>query len=328
MAGGEARFWVAAALVHGVGIPAVAKVAPEVMYRFERRAMAPTEVYEIDTDGSLFAPVENPSSPRFDLGGRDEAGGDGAPRRGVVQRGTEYRPRVPLLPPEADSDLAMPIPGSPEIPADPDGGPAEPDPFGAAPSLGEVNGMGDGMGSYALPSPILPDDGGKVRPAAPTQAPRREYDEDSGNKLVRDGVREGDKKLGLDFPGRGIIRNAFVTAVYSSDAPYQCTANFSVTVNPKGKITDVSLLGYNGGASSTWAAVRKSAKAQLAGASLVMKSGYAKGAIVGVVLRSEERATSNSGGVSRDGAGAKFDISEIGSRRTRYVSAGVNPQPL
>lgn len=326
MALGEARFWIAAVVIHGVGIPVVAKVAPEVVYRYERASVEPTEVYEIDTDGSLFAPVENPSDPQYNLGSDGGARSDGNPKAGVVQRGTQYRPRIPLLPSDADSTNDAAVPGSPEAPINPDG--ADPDPFGAPPSLADVNGAGNGMGSYDLPSPIVPDGNGKLSPAAPTKAPKRKYDPEKGTKFVKDGVREGDKKLGLDFPGRGIIRNAFVAAVYSSDAPYTCTANFSVTVSPKGKVTDVSLVGYNGGAASTWAAVRKSAKAQLAAASLVMKSGYSKGAIVGVVVRSEERATSNSGGISRDGAGAKFDISEIGSRRTRYVSAGVNPQPL
>ena len=49
-----------------------------------------------------------------------------------------------------------------------------------------------------------------------------------------------------------------------------------------GRVTAVNLVGFTGGGSAVWQAIRKAAMAQLAGRQFMMKSAFAKGAIVSV----------------------------------------------
>ena len=172
---------------------------------------------------------------------------------------------------------------------------------------------------------VLPDSTSTALPA-PTKAPERQYDRQAATKVIQDGIRAKERKLGLDFPGRGVISGAFTGAVYSSDAPYTCSASFAVAVSPKGTVTNVALLGFSGGDSATWKAVTKIAKGSLKSAKLPMKSAFAKGATVGVTVRSSVRTPS--GGANRDGAKINFDVTDIGAKATRHVTAFVNPQPI
>ena len=163
-------------------------------------------------------------------------------------------------------------------------------------------------------------------PAAPTRTKKRKYDPDAATKAVSDGVRAKDRKLGLDFPGRGPIRSAFVSATYGSDAPYECRAVFGVAVNPKGKVTSVKYVTHSGGTAGTWSSVAKTAFGQLKGAKLVMKSAFKKGATVQVVVVSKKKTPG--GGTSRDGATINFDVADVGAKATRVVSASVVPIPV
>jgi hypothetical protein len=185
--------------------------------------------------------------------------------------------------------------------------------------------MGSGNEVWRQFPGAIPDSTGTA-PPAPTTAPERKYDREAATAVLQDGVREKQRKLGLDFPGRGPIRTAFVSAVYSSDAPYVCSANFAVSVDKGGKITAVSLLGYTGGSAATWSTVLSLAKGSLKSATLPMKSAFAKGANVGVTVRSIQRTPA--GGTSRDGLKINFDPSDIGAKATRMVTASVNPQPV
>jgi len=88
----------------------------------------------------------------------------------------------------------------------------------------------------------------------------------------------------------------------------------------------VGIGGYAGGDANTWQAVLASAKAQLASATLPMKSAFAKGALVGVNVRSALKMPG--GGTSRDGATISFDVSDVGATPTRVVTAAVSARPI
>ncbi|MEM9694032.1 MAG: hypothetical protein AAGA56_15905, partial [Myxococcota bacterium] len=231
---------------------------------------------------------------------------------------TEANPDAQTSPDEGELNDGVP---------DPDGDSTSPDPLAAPPSASEVGGGIPGLGGPHVGVPGTRS-GPPDRSPAPTRAPKREFDPDQGSRAVADKMREKDKKLGLDFPGRGPIRIAFTGATYSSGTPYEGSANFSVSVSPQGKVTNVTLLSYTGGSGSAWDTVRAQAKAQLASAKLPMQSAYAKGANVGVLVKSSKKSPSGGDGVKRDGASLNFDVADIGSRATRYVSVFVNAQPV
>jgi hypothetical protein len=163
-------------------------------------------------------------------------------------------------------------------------------------------------------------------PGAPTRTKDRQYDPDAPTHAVSDAVLEKDKKLGLDFPGRGPIRAAFVSATYGSDAPYDCQAVFGLSVSPAGTVTNVTYISHTGGTAGTWQAVGKAAHGQLKSAKLVMKSAYKKGATVSVTITSKKKTPG--GGTSRDGATINFDVADLGAKATRLVTAFVAPIPV
>jgi len=236
--------------------------------------------------------------------------------------------RLPLSPSaEPPIDPLDPLPEDPTDPSDPD----MPSEYYQPPSLDELNGatgMPPGMGGQRLwqryPG-ALPDDPMQMLPA-PTQAPKRKVDRKRATKVLRDGMRSKDRKLGLDFPGASAIASVIRGAVRASDAPFDCSGSFSVAVGPSGRVTRVVLNGYQGGTASTWQAVQKSVKAQLAGRTFALKTAYAKGAIVGVTVRSQMKMPG--GGTGRDGATLSFDVTDVKARPTRVVSVGVSARPV
>lgn len=321
---GDARFLLAAIAFHVIALPVAAAIAPEVApTRWFAGSAEPYE-YDVDLDSALLPP--EPDDRVLPIG----------PPQHVIGAHREHTPRTPYdpsIPPEdrAHSDTDPPPDDPGEIlTADPDA-PGVTDEYTRPPSAGELYGppglpaLGGGNEVWRHYPGALPDSTSTALPA-PTKAPARKYDKKAATKVLQDGVREKERKLGLDFPGRGPIRSAFVTAVYSSDAPYVCEASFSLSVDKSGKVTGVSLLGFSGGDSSTWNTVVQTAKGALASAKLPMKSAYEKGAVVGVTVRSIERTPA--GGVQRDGLKINFDPSDIGAKATRMVTAHVNPQPV
>ena len=323
---GDARFLLAALTFHAVALPVAAAIAPapEPNRWFTVGHATPSE-YDVDLESALL-PERPPEDNVLPIG----------PPQAVIGTRIQpspqpYDPSTP--PPESNQNPdANPPPIDPGevLTANPDA-PGVTDEYMRPPSAGElygppgVPGVGDSREVWQQFPGVIPDAPTRALPA-PTQAPERKYDKKAATRVLQDGVREKEKKLGLDFPGRGPIRSAFVTAVYSSDAPFECQANFSLSVDKGGKVTNVSLIGFSGGDSSTWASVVKIAKGALASARLPMKSAFAKGAIVGVSVRSFERTPT--GGAKRDGLKIEFDPSDIGAKATRSVTASVNPQPV
>jgi hypothetical protein len=315
----EVRFLIVAGLLHGVGLPVAAAIAPSAPTgRFVAARTPPTEI-DIDVSShELRTTSVVPRSHDGRVGPREaddrEPNRDRSPHQ-------PYQPG-PLL--TAERDAVQPPDEDNSFPTSPD---RQDDPFNRPPSRRDVDGIGiPGIGDGTA---YLPDNGGaRDRPGAPTKAPARTFDPESGTKAVQDEMRKKDSKLGLDFPGRGPIRAAFVGAVYSSGAPDVCNAVFSLSVSPSGKVTDVSLGAFTGGDPQIWAAVRKIAKAELAGVTLVMRGAFSKGANVSVMVKSERKSVSGSGSGWNGGTGADFDITEIGTKDVRSVVAIINPQPV
>ena len=318
-----------AALLHIIGVPVAYAVAPErVPVERVRRPSAKSEI-DVDVEDAFSVKQE---SDRFRM---DQAHG---PAIGMRDASATHNPNFdPNLPPSMYNRGRInpnAQPGDAVLQA-PTGTETDNDTFNADGSLGNAPGPGAPWGLpgtnpdvpyWALPgAPGIFTDG-PDGPAAPTRTKPRKYDPDAATKAVADGVRAKDRKLGLDFPGRGPIRSAFVGATYGSDAPYDSSAVFGVSVDPKGNVTAVQYMSHTGGTAGTWTGVAKSAHAQLKSAKLVMKSAFKKGAVVSVIVTSKKKTPG--GGTSRDGATINFDVADIGAKATRIVSASVVPSPI
>jgi hypothetical protein len=320
---------VAAGIVH-FSLPVGAAIAPEAQARrwVTVKRAGPSEVH-VDLDSAFLPPPRNfrvdqdgvalgmpnadpaaPSNPHFD------------PTRPATPN--RHNPREP-----SDEEPSEDTVLSGEGPSDNDTFNPD-DEFNNPPGVGMpwgTPGLDPGLPIWLYPgSDFSPDaDGGGDNPA-PTKTKKRKYDADAPTAAVQDEIRKKDAKLGLDFPGRGPIRSAFVSATYSSDSPYDASAVFALSVNPDGKVTSVSYVNHTGGKASTWRRVGRVAHKALKGTKLVMKSAFAKGASVTVIITSKK--VSPGGGTSRDGATIHFDTSDIGAKDTRVVSAAVAPSPV
>ena len=315
-----------AALLHVIGVPVAYAIAPEPV-RVERvRKQRPPSEIDVDINDAFDVKPENDPF-RFDqahpaLGMRD--------RRAPSEN---FDPNLPITQNRRTQGHNGQV-GEAVISA-PNGAPTENDFFNPDGTMGNAPGPGEVWGIPGvdpdLPYWALPGAPGIFKnagdgPAAPTRTKPREYDPDAPSKAVSDGVLAADRKKGLDFPGRGPIRSAFVGATYSSDAPYECRAVFGVSVNPKGKVTSVKYVTHTGGTAGTWNRVGQAAFGQLKSAKLVMKSAFKKGATVSVIITSVKK--SPGGGTSRDGATINFDVTDIGAKPTRAVSAAIVPMPV
>ncbi len=317
----DVHFLAAAAVLH-LTLPVAAVIAPTPDLTRFLAARPATQRSEIDIDVSMTHALrpEVPSRYRsLPLGPQHYAHYD--PDRPT-------RPYDPNRPPPLSPSAEPPLDHHPD---DPTADPALPSEYYAPPSMGEIDGthgMPPGLGSQRLwqryPG-ALPDEPLTMLPA-PTKTPRRTVDHKQASKVLRDGIRAKDRKLGLDFPGGSAIASVIRDAVRASDAPFDCSSSFVVTVNAQGRVTKVSLNGFTGGSASTWQAVQKSVKAQLAGRAFPLKSSYAKGAMVAVTVRSQVKMPG--GGTGRDGATFSFDVADVAARPTRVVSVGFSARPI
>jgi hypothetical protein len=328
---GEAKFLIAATLFHVVALPGAAAIAPSPSNASAAIVGDDISEIDVDLDSALLPP--RPDDREVD----DVMPMDSDARVAAVDPRTQVAdPRQPgsVDPATSDTDAGQ-LPYDPgEVVTAPENADGVDDEYARPPSYGDIHGRPGMPGIPGLPgegpptwapgvlAPIGPYD----RAPAPTKAPKRKYDKDAATRVVQDGLREKDRKLGLDFPGRGPIRNAFLGAVYSAGVPHVSSASFSLSVSPSGKVTNVSLLGFSGGSASSWKLVQSTAKGSLASVKLVMRSAFAKGANVGVSVRSLQKTPG--GGTGREGATFSFDVADIGAKEQRVVTAFVNPQPV
>ncbi|MEQ9323730.1 MAG: hypothetical protein RIF41_31495, partial [Polyangiaceae bacterium] len=295
-------------------------------------AKGETGEIQIDVDTAILPPrpedqVYDPTMPRAP----DDAMAYADPRDPSVPR-TFSPGQFPEPSDTAEPETAPYDPG--EVITAPEGAEGIENDYMRPPTMGERSGMPGVPGIPGLPgdgpgAPVpgaLPPVGRTPDNPAPTTAPTLSCYQLAASSAVQDGMRKQERKLGLDFPGRGPIRSAFVSAVYSGGVPHVSSANFALSVSPEGKVTAVSLLGFTGGSASSWRKVKQAAEAQLKSATLVMKSAFKKGANVGVIVRSNKRTPG--GGTNREGATFSFDVTDIGAKDVRVVSAIVSPSPV
>jgi hypothetical protein len=132
-----------------------------------------------------------------------------------------------------------------------------------------------------------------------------------------------DKDLGLDLPAAGTIAGAVRTAVQGSDVPDVARGTIEFRLGPNGQVLGVKVVAMSGGTAEQWERVKSAVAAALAGRALNMPSTYAKGAIVTVNVTSNNQPPAGSkGGFS--GAGASFDLSNLGAHSARHVRVSHN----
>lgn len=320
------KFMLAAVLLH-LALPVAAAVAPASSWRGPalEKTLSKTAEIEVDVSNDRTAepaPAHLDETPlperRAPLPERQPA-----PANPVAEPLAAPADQPPLREPEAVARGAAASPDSFPLP-EPG---AEPDPMSRPPSEYEVGGPGlgarSGLGGLPLDA-LLPEHAS--RHAAPTETTKRTYEVEPARRSIDKAMRIKDAELGLDFPPAAAIAAVLRDAVRGSDAPFECTGSFSVTVSPTGKVSALSLGGFSGGDPATWQLVRKAAFARLSSRNFEMKSSFVSGAQVGVTIRSEHKMPG--GGVGRQGASFSFDVADIGAKPVRVVSMSFSAKPL
>jgi hypothetical protein len=312
----ELRF-LAAALVLHLALPVAAAIVPA---RDELAALT-DPVTEIEVDVAEASPPvidERPPPLATDVEPADvEQPVDARTRRMHV---------APYLAPTASAERKRAEVDSPPIrtPRTKPGSNEYDLPPGAIPGPGQIPGAGGPSVWQVLPgsAPTARAQG----PAAPTATPRRKVDQEAGKRAIEAAVRAKDRKLGLDFPAASAIASVVRRTVRGSEAPYTCLAGFSIALGPQGTTRSVSLIHHQGGTASLWNSITSQVQSALGTRAFPMRSGFEKGAIVSVTVRSMKRKPA--GGASRKGLGISFDPSNIGARETRLVSVGFSAEPV
>ncbi len=235
-----------------------------------------------------------------------------------------------------DRRRVVPPPGSEQPPPDLNPGPFEPPgpteilpaPNGGPPTSNEYeqppssDGWGipgwPGSGSGWAMLPTEPEQPGGSLPAPTNADPRRPVDSDIAGKVIKDAMVGNDRTLGLDLPAAGAVAAAVGNAVRAGDTPDECSATFTVALDGNGKVKSVNLLGSVGGVGGAWRAVQRTVEAQMRKQTFVMKSAFAKGAIITVNVKSAMRMPSGEGGLK--GLGLSFDPTNIGAHPVRQVT--------
>lgn len=312
----EARFFLIAAGLHAA-LPVMAAFIPAPVVEVET---VPIEVdVEVQVEESRPPTVvEMPAAARVE-----------APRSAEPATA----PRAEQRPPSGAHVGPGPVPSTaPSMEPQPGGepgvgpGPAGPAPTGTseyttpAPMVqtGPMTGL-PGMGGPAWTIPgVVPDMG---RPApAPTTAPKATVDPKIATKVLTDAVKEKDKALGLDLPAGGTIASSVRSAVQATDTPPESRASFEVRLSPTGQVLSVRVTSSSGGSADVWKRAEAAVKAALAGRTLAMNSTYAKGAVVHVNVHSTlSLPDGTKSAIQRKGAGATFDLSNIGAHMQRVV---------
>lgn len=248
-------------------------------------------------------------------------------------------PRVEQRPGAVSNIDPGPVPtGAPSIEPQPDVQPAPgPAPTGTSeyttpapmvqtgPGTG-LPGLGVGGPAWSMPG-VIPDMG---RPApAPTTAPKATVDPQIATKVLTDVMKEKDKALGLDLPAAGTVASSVASAVRSTNTPSEGRASFEVKLSPTGQVLSVRVTSSTGGSAGDWAAAAAAVKASLAGRALGMTAAYAKGAMIYINVTSALTLPDGSkSAIKRDGAGATFDVANIGAHRQRVVKRSYSVVPV
>lgn len=188
---------------------------------------------------------------------------------------------------------------------------------GPAPTAPGLPGLGPGGPIYLNPGVLAP----MAAAPAPTAGEKRVVDPGIASKVISDALKDKDKKLGLDLPAAGTIASIVADVVRSSSTPNDSRGTIEVRLGPKGQVLGVRVVSSTGGAADVWAGVASSISSRLSGKGLMMTEQYAKGATVYVEVSSKMGLPSGTKDrIKREGAGATYDIADLGSHATRKVS--------
>jgi len=310
----EARFFLIAAGLHAA-LPVMAFVAPSPP-AMERPA--PIEVaIEVEVE-----PTQPPPPAPVEAAVREAT-----PRAVEAPAARSERPFVPGViepgpaPTGAASVEPQPAP-APSVPVAPTG---TSEWSGPPPAVltGPAGGLpGIGPNAWSVPG-VVPEMGKPA--AAPTVSPKATVDPQIATKVLNDAMKEKDKGLGLDLPGAGTIASAVRTAVQGSALPSESSGTFEVRISPTGQVTGVRVTSSNGGTADMWAATAKIVAAMSSGKAFLMKSNLSKGAVVYITMKSTLTLPDGTKSViERQGAGATFDVANIGAHMQRSVRTSIS----
>jgi hypothetical protein len=183
----------------------------------------------------------------------------------------------------------------------------------------------DGPKVWALPGVVAP---GHTTAAPTTIAAPRGPDKDIGTRVVREAMKEADKKKGIDIPAAGTVATGVRDSVRSSDTPMASSGSFEVRVGPGGVVLGVRVVGHHGGTDDQWERAAQAALARLRGKTLALPDEYSRGALVYIDTTSTEELPSGSGSlIKQSGAGIAGDLSDIGAHKQRVVRSGYRITP-
>ncbi|APR84680.1 Hypothetical protein A7982_10029 [Minicystis rosea] len=166
---------------------------------------------------------------------------------------------------------------------------------------------------WSMPG-VLP--GPATAAPAPTVAPApRPVDKDIAGIVIRDAMAKKDKDIGLDLPMAGSMSSAVRTAVYNTELAAGTKGSIECRVSAAGRVSGCRLVGSNGGSVGAWNQAVQAATAVAGGA---LSGQYASGAVVTIDISITQGPPSGSSGGLK-GAGATFDVSNIGAHVTRSV---------
>jgi hypothetical protein len=310
--------FVGAALALHLAVPLAARLVPQreppLLARSSHRG---TDTFEIEVD----APMPSPPPPVPALARNDIEPPHVDPLR--EPRAIEPNPRA-----APNTEAPLPEPSSTVAPsAAPAAPPAPTDEYGGAPappSGPDVPGL-NGRPVWQTPG-VLP--GVASAAPAPTTTPsERRIDRDTATKVLGTLLNEKNHATGVDLPGAGTIAERVKEAVWGSDVPAVSRCSFQVRLSPAGKVIGVSAMGWTAGSPEIWQRVAALATAKFAGFALAMNGAFATGAIVTVRVVSALTLPAGGNGPSRSGASLSFDLTDIGAKPHRTISASFSVTP-
>ena len=263
---------------------------------FEPGAKAPVPIeLEILVDDTPRAIAPSPAPPDREV----------AVAGAIEPRRAPSGPSGPTAPESIGSSAAVAPPPAPEGAAS-----AAPSDDREARARAAVAGL---FGGKLAPGPMAP-----AAPESSVAPPAPSISKDRAGEVVRDLLDARDREIGVGFGGP--VATAAHGAALGGTSPQTGNATIEALTDAGGVVTSVRVLSGVPSAES-WAAVASATFAALRGRPLRVG-----GRSASVVVRLDAKMqlpSGASGALKRKGAGAEFDLSDIGAVQLRVVAARV-----
>lgn len=193
---------------------------------------------------------------------------------------------------------------------------------GSAASRGAGAGSGTGTGSGGPRGPINTGIDRSMawmwtRPGQAAPKPRPA----STTGGLQEALDAHDRKVGLGFGGP--VVSAFHAAAANPSAPQNGRARFEAVIDPSGRVSSVHVLSVDGDMAA-WQAVASRVLQILRARVLRVPEGQAVAIVVDVRARYQMPSGAKPGeAVQMEGAGARFDVSDVGATPTHNVAVHV-----